>query len=62
LISTEGEFPRDFDLNTTEEFLVAANQDTDNVSLFERDAETGKLSLLQKDFAIPEGVRVTFRV
>lgn len=60
LISTEGEFPRDFALNATEEFLVAANQDTDNVSLFERDATTGKLTLLQKDFAIPEGVRVHF--
>lgn len=59
-ISTEGEFPRDFALNSTEEFLVAANQDTDNVSLFSRDATTGKLTLEQKDFEIPEGVRVYF--
>lgn len=59
-ISTEGEFPRDFDFNSTEEFLVAANQDTDNVSLFSRDAVTGKLTLEQKDFALPEGVRVHF--
>lgn len=59
-ISTEGEFPRDFDFNATEEFLVVANQDTDNVSLFSRNATTGKLKLEQKDFAIPEGVRVHF--
>lgn len=59
-ISTEGEFPRDFDLNSTEAFIVVANQDTDNVSLLSRDAATGKLSLVQKDFALPEGVRVHF--
>ncbi|MCM0598848.1 lactonase family protein [Periweissella fabalis] len=59
-ISTEGEFPRDFDLNSTEEFVVVANQDTDNVSLLSRDATTGKLSLVQKDFSLPEGVRVHF--
>lgn len=59
-ISTEGEFPRDFALNSTEEFIVVANQDTDNVSLLSRDATTGKLSLVQKDFALPEGVRVHF--
>ena len=43
-----------------EAFLVVANQDTDNVSLFARDSGSGELSLLQKDFTIPEGVRVTF--
>ena len=43
-----------------EQFLVVANQDTDNVSLYGRDSESGELTLLQKDFAIPEGVRVTF--
>lgn len=59
-ISTEGEFPRDFAFNSTEEFIVAANQDTDNVSLFGRDAMSGKLTLIQKDFIIPEGVRVYF--
>ncbi|KAA8362457.1 lactonase family protein [Leuconostoc carnosum] len=60
LISTEGEFPRDMNWDKDEAFLVVANQDTDNVSLYARDETTGELSLLQKDFAIPEGVRVTF--
>ncbi|KAI3472551.1 hypothetical protein Pfo_031328 [Paulownia fortunei] len=57
---TEGEFPRDMNWDKDEQFLVVANQDTDNVSLYGRDSESGELSLLQKDFAIPEGVRVTF--
>lgn len=39
---------------------MVANKDTDNVSLLSRDAATGKLSLVQKDFALPEGVRVHF--
>lgn len=60
LISTEGAFPRDMNWDKDEAFLVVANQDTDNVSLFARDSGSGELSLLQKDFTIPEGVRVTF--
>ena len=57
-ISTEGDFPRDFELSTTEEYLVAANQNTDNLSLYKRDAQTGKLTLLQKDVPSPEPVCV----
>lgn len=59
-ISTEGDFPRDFALSPDEKFLVAANQNTDNVSVYARDSETGKLRLVQKDFAVPEAIRVLF--
>lgn len=59
-ISTEGSFPRDMNFDPAEKFLVVANQKTDNVSVFSRDHETGELTLVQKDFAIPEGVRVKF--
>lgn len=59
-ISTEGDFPRDFNLNPSEEFLVAANQNTDNVSVYRRDAATGKLTLVQKDFVVPEAINVEF--
>ncbi len=59
-ISTEGDFPRDFALNPSNEFLVAANQNTDNVTVYRRDAETGELTLSQKDYEIPESVRVLF--
>lgn len=60
LISTEGDFPRDMAFNSTDEYLVVANQNTDNVSVFTKDSQTGKLTLNQKDFTIPEGVRVEF--
>jgi len=59
-ISTEGDFPRDFDLDSTEGFVVVVNQNTDNATLYARDLKTGKLSLLQKDVIVPEGVCVLF--
>jgi 6-phosphogluconolactonase len=59
-ISTEGDFPRDFALNPEENYLIAANQNTDNVSVYARDNESGKLTLIQKDFAVPEAIRVLF--
>ena len=60
LISTEGDFPRDFNLDPSGEFVVAANQNSDNLTLYRRDAESGQLSLLQKDVYAPEAVCVVF--
>ncbi len=57
-ISTEGDFPRDFDLSKDEGYLVASNQNSDNLTLYKRDAASGKLTLLQKDVACPEPVCV----
>ncbi|WPC17855.1 lactonase family protein [Pediococcus inopinatus] len=59
-ISVEGDFPRDFALDPTEKFIVCANQNTDNLTLFSRSKENGKLTLLEKDVALPEGVCVVF--
>lgn len=59
-VSTEGKTPRDFDLDPTNQFVVVGHQDTDNMTLFERDSETGKLTLLEKDVYAPEVVNVTF--
>lgn len=53
-VETEGDFPRDFNLNQTEDFLIVAHQNSDNLSLFSRDKETGHLTLEQKDFYAPE--------
>ncbi|MFZ2353463.1 lactonase family protein [Paucilactobacillus nenjiangensis] len=57
-ISTEGDFPRDFELDQTEDFLIVANQNTDNLTLYSRDKDTGLLTLNQKDVHCPEGVCV----
>ncbi len=59
-ISTEGDFPRDFAIDPTENFVVAANQNTDNLTLYSRDSGTGLLTLIEKDIFAPECVCVNF--
>lgn len=60
-ISVEGDFPRDFDLSPDNQFIVVANQNSDNLTLFSRDINTGLLSLEQKDIFAPEVVCVKFK-
>ena len=60
LIASEGDTPRDFALDPTEQFVVVGHQSSDKLTLFERNAETGLLSLLQKDVYAPECVCVAF--
>lgn len=55
---TEGETPRDFNLDPSETFAIVGHQDSDNLTLFERDTDTGMLHLLQKDVEGPEVVCV----
>ncbi|GKU85245.1 lactonase family protein [Niallia sp. NCCP-28] len=59
-VSTEGNWPRDFILDPTEQFIVASNEQSDTLTLFERDQVSGKLTLLQKDVHAPEPVCVKF--
>lgn len=40
--------------------MLVGHQESDNLTLFERDSETGKLTLLEKDVYAPEVVGVTF--
>jgi 6-phosphogluconolactonase len=58
--STEGNWPRDFVLDPTGEFLVASNQKSNTLTLFGREKETGKLELLQSGVEVPEPVCVKF--
>ncbi|WEV51729.1 lactonase family protein [Lactobacillus sp. ESL0731] len=59
-VSTFGEFPRDFNWDKNEEYVVVANQNTDNATLYTRDADNGCLTPIQKDIAVPEGTCVLF--
>ena len=59
-VSTEGDHPRDFNLDPTNEFVICANQNTDNITLYRRDAENGTLTTIQKDFYVPECVCILF--
>lgn len=55
---TKGDFPRDFNFSSDENFVVCVNQNTDNAILYKRDANTGMLTQVQQDFTVPEGVCV----
>jgi 6-phosphogluconolactonase len=59
-ISSFGKHPRDFALSPDNRFLVCANLDSDNLTLYERNGETGMLTLVQKDVFAPETVCVVF--
>lgn len=58
--SVYGEHPRDFDISPNGEYIVVANRDTNNLTLFRRDVSTGKINLIQKDVHAPECVCVHF--
>ncbi|MBA5850794.1 lactonase family protein [Clostridium sp. cel8] len=59
-ISTYGSFPRDFEIDPTGEFIVAANQNSNNIVLFKRDVENGKLDLIDKNISVPNPVCIKF--
>lgn len=59
-ISTSGDFPRDFNIDPSGQFIVVGHQFSDTLSLFEINAEDGTLSLLDDTFYGPETVCVYF--
>lgn len=48
--SCGGKTPRHLALDPTERFLLVANQDSDNIAVFARDAKTGKLAETGKSY------------
>lgn len=58
--STEGDWPRDFEIDPSGTYIVASNQESSNLVLFARDENTGKLTLLQSDIKVPHPVCVKF--
>jgi len=57
---TDGDGPRDFNLNPDDSYLVVGHQHTPNLTLFERDPASGKLEQLQNDVYAPEVVCIEF--
>ena len=60
IVSSHGKIPRDFILSPDNQFLIVAHQDSDNVTVFSRNAENGKLTEISHDFQVPEAVCVLF--
>ena len=58
--STEGEIPRNFAINPNGEIVYVANQNSDNITVFDLDTETGKLTFTKKELEIPTPVCIVF--
>lgn len=55
-IETGGVVPRDFCLSPKEDYVLIAHQNTHRISVFKRDADTGKVTFQHNDFEAPECV------
>lgn len=53
VVSTGGKFPRHFAISPCGEALVAANQDSSTLCVFDRDTETGELEKTGEEFTLP---------
>lgn len=58
-ISVHGDWPRNFTLDPSGNFLLVANKKSSNISVFSVDASSGKLSFLN-DVAVPNPVCLLF--
>ncbi|QNQ80740.1 lactonase family protein [Lactobacillus sp. PV034] len=59
-ISTFGAFPRDFNWDKAQKLVVAANQNTNNATLYTRNEKNGTLTPIQKNILAPEATCVQF--
>ena len=60
VISTEGDWPRNFSLHPTGRWLLVANQRSGSVIVFARDPENGTLTPTRQRIAIPSPVCLRF--
>ncbi len=55
-IDSVGQIPRDFALSEDENHILVPHQDSDFISIFQRNSKTGELTFLNNDFEMPEAV------
>lgn len=60
VVHTGGNFPRDFEITPSGNYLLAANQNSGNIVVFKIDAESGDLTETGTNFAIPTPVCLKF--
>lgn len=59
-VPVEGEWPRNFSISPEGNFLLVANQHSNNITLFEIDPEAGTLSYTGKSLEVPDPVCLKF--
>ncbi|GAF11823.1 LOW QUALITY PROTEIN: 6-phosphogluconolactonase [Bacillus sp. JCM 19045] len=60
IVSTEGSWPRDFQIDPSGSILLASNQESSTLTVFSRNKETGRLTLQEAHIDVPYPVCVTF--
>jgi len=60
VVSTEGDWPRNFSLHPSGQWLLVANQRSNSVVVFRLDRETGRLTPTRQRIAIPSPVCLRF--
>ena len=55
-----GKIPRSFTLDPTERWMLVANQNSNNISVFARNPETGDLAEQGKSFLVPAPMCILF--
>lgn len=58
--SSGGNWPRDFQFDPTEEYVIGSNQESGNLVLYKRDTESGRLTLIDNTIKVPFPVCVAF--
>jgi 6-phosphogluconolactonase len=58
--STQGKWPRNFGIDPTGQFMLVANERSDNVAVFRIDAQSGKLKFTGQQLDIGAPVCVKF--
>ena len=61
VVSTDGDWPRNFTLDPTGRWLLVANQRSDSIVVFARDEKTGRLTPTRERIALPSPVCLQFR-
>jgi 6-phosphogluconolactonase len=61
VISTGGDWPRNFSLDPSERWLLVAHQRSNSIIVFARDAESGRLTPTQQRLELPSPVCLRFR-
>ncbi len=59
-VSSEGNWPRDFALDPSEKYIIGSNQESENLVIYKRNPESGKLRLLQSNIQIPHPICIKF--
>jgi len=60
VVSTGGDWPRNFSLDPTGRWVLVANQRSNSIIVFGRDEESGKLTPTRQRIALPSPVCLRF--